>query len=118
MSPRILVIDDEEQICNYLSELFKLEGWSADIAYDGYEGVRLASDQEYDVIIMDILMPRLTGIEATKEIIRRKPNSKIVVITGAPYHKQAEDALSYGAKSFVKKPFSPQKIIQVVKQLI
>ena len=118
MDPHILIIDDEENICNYLVELFQLEGWSADKAYDGYEGVKMASDRDYDVIIMDILMPRMTGIEATREIMKRKPDSRIIVITGAAFHKQAQEALDCGARLFIKKPFSSEKIIQVVNGLL
>ncbi len=118
LASRILVVDDEENICNYLVELFKLEGWSADTAYDGYQGVKMATDENYDVIVMDILMPRMTGIEATKEIIRRKPDSNIVVITGAPYRKQAQEALDCGAKKFIKKPFSSSTIIEAVRDII
>ncbi|TKJ40751.1 response regulator [candidate division LCP-89 bacterium B3_LCP] len=116
MSARILVVDDEENICNYLVELFKLEGWSAEAAHDGYEGVKMASENDYDVIIMDILMPRMTGIEATREITKRKPGSKILVITGAPYRQQAQEALDSGALLFIKKPFSSAKIIEEVKK--
>jgi CheY-like chemotaxis protein len=113
----MLVVDDEKNICSYLAELFTLEGWTVDTAYDGYEGVKLASDQDYDVIIMDILMPNMTGLEATREIIRRKPASKIIAITGAPYPKQAEEAMESGTKLFIKKPFSSEKIIEAVKSL-
>jgi CheY-like chemotaxis protein len=113
----MLVVDDEENICSYLAELFRLEGWTVDCAYDGYEGVKLATDKQYDLIIMDILMPRMTGIEATREIMKRKPDAKIIVITGAPYRKQAEEALNCGAKRFIKKPFSSEKIIEAVKSL-
>jgi CheY-like chemotaxis protein len=115
---RILVVDDEENICNYLAELFKLEGWITDIAYDGYQGVQKAIDHKYDAIVMDILMPRMTGIEATREIIRRQPGSKIIVITGAPYRKQAQEALEGGAKLFIKKPFSSQVIIEAVRNTV
>ena len=118
MASRILVVDDEENICKYLVELFKLEGWSADTAYDGYQGVKMATDEDYDVIVMDILMPRMTGIEATKEIMKRKPDSRIVVITGAPYRKQAQEALDCGAKMFIKKPFSSATIIEAVRDII
>ncbi len=117
MNPRMLVVDDEANICSYLAELFRLEGWEVDTAYDGYEGVKLAADADYEIIIMDILMPRMTGIEATREIMNRKPQTKIIVITGAPYRKQAEEALECGAKLFIKKPFSSERIIQAVKSL-
>ena len=113
----MLVVDDEENICSYLADLFRLEGWTVDTAYDGYEGVKLAADKDYDVIIMDILMPRVTGLEATREIMKRKPGSKIIVITGAPYRKQADEAMESGAKLFIKKPFSTEKIIEAVKSL-
>jgi DNA-binding response OmpR family regulator len=118
LSANILIVDDEENICHYLMELFQLEGWVAEAAYDGYEGVKNATDRDYDVIIMDIMMPRMTGIEATREIVRRKPNSKIVVITGAPYRKHAQEALDNGAKLFIKKPFSSEKIVQAVRDLL
>ena len=118
MDHRMLVVDDEENICSYLAELFRLEGWIVDTAYDGMQGVKLAADADYDVIIMDILMPHVTGIEATREIMKRKPNSKIIVITGAPYRKQAEEALNCGAKLFIKKPFSSEKIMQAVGSLV
>ncbi|MBU0520006.1 response regulator [bacterium] len=118
MPYKLLVVDDEENICNYLKELFKLEGWEADVAYDGYQGVKLAADNHYDIIVMDILMPRMTGIEATREIMKRKPDTKIIVITGAPYRKQADEALEVGAKLFIKKPFSSEKIIEAVKNLV
>jgi DNA-binding response OmpR family regulator len=95
-----------------------MEGWQADVAYDGYRGVQMASEQDYDVVVMDILMPRMTGIEATREIIKRKSEANIIVITGAPYRKQAEEALEGGAKLFIKKPFSSSQIINAVKGLL
>jgi two-component system chemotaxis response regulator CheY len=61
-------------------------------------------------------MPRMTGIEATREIMKRKPASKIIVITGAPYRKQAQEALDSGAKVFIKKPFSSNTIVEAIKK--
>ncbi len=113
----ILIIDDDQAILEVLSETLKHEGWTTDTAKNGFEGMNKAYKGDFDVIIMDLVMPRMDGLTATKEIVREKPESKIVIITGTSAEDVETQAIEAGAKAFLKKPLSLVKLIDTIKQV-
>jgi DNA-binding response OmpR family regulator len=102
----VLVVDDEEGIRNLVSALLSQRGHSCFQAVDGVDALEKTLANTYDAVITDIVMPRMDGINLTKELLKRTPNFPIMVMTGHDNEFSSVTAVSAGAKEFIKKPFS------------
>jgi DNA-binding NtrC family response regulator len=101
--PRILIIDDETSIRRTLREILEYEKYQIDDAASGMEGLQLLQDQEYDVILCDIKMPQMDGIE-TLEAVRRVTETPVVMISGHGTIDTAVEAIKKGAYDYISKP--------------
>lgn len=107
---RVLIVDDEEMIRNVLREYVEFEGSQAFEAVDGMDAVRLCRDNDYDVILMDVMMPRLDGFSAVKEIKKIKDIPVIMLSArGEEYDKLF--GFEIGVDDYVTKPFSPKEVM-------
>lgn len=108
---KLLIIDDEELIVQSIKEI--LEGF--DIAVTGFsdpeQGLERATNENFDLYLFDLRMPKLNGAEITKRLLEEKPNSKVMIITAFPQDELAIKALEYGAFALLKKPFEITKIL-------
>ena len=115
---RILIADDQELFAENLKIM--LEALTDDIvieaiAKDGEEAIRLSSQYQPDLILMDVRMPKKDGIEATCEIIKSNPNQKILIITSFQEEKYAAKALKHGAIGYLLKNMQPQNLITAIR---
>ena len=101
----VLVVDDEPKICQLLEQLLIARGCTVRMAHDGLEGLQLFRERPSDVVITDIRMPRLTGVELLRELKHLDPLLNVVVITAYPSVEGAVEAMKYGACDFITKPF-------------
>ena len=107
---RVLIVDDEAMIREVLREYVEFEGNEAFEAEDGMEAVRLCRDNDYDVILMDVMMPHLDGFSAVKEIKKMKDIPVIMLSArGEEYDKLF--AFELGVDDYVTKPFSPKEVM-------
>ena len=107
---KILIVDDEEMIRAVLREYIEFEGGEADEASDGMEAVKLCRERDYDVILMDVMMPRLDGFSAVKEIRKFKQTPVIMLSArGEEYDKLF--GFEIGSDDYVTKPFSPKEVM-------
>ena len=107
---KILIVDDEEMIRAVLKEYVEFEGNEAYEAKDGMEAVRLCKENDYDLILMDIMMPQLDGFSAVKEIKKTKDMPVIMLSArGEEYDKLF--AFELGVDDYVTKPFSPKEVM-------
>jgi DNA-binding response OmpR family regulator len=107
---KILIVDDEEMIRAVLREYIEFEGNEAYEAKDGMEAVRLCKENDYDLILMDIMMPQLDGFSAVKEIKKTKDLPVIMLSArGEEYDKLF--AFELGVDDYVTKPFSPKEVM-------
>lgn len=107
---KILIVDDEEMIRNVLKEYVEFEGNEAYEAADGMEAVRLCRDNDFDVVLMDVMMPRLDGFSAVKEIKKFKDIPVIMLSArGEEYDKLF--GFEIGVDDYVTKPFSPKEVM-------
>ena len=107
---KILIVDDEEMIRAVLREYIEFEGGEADEASDGMEAVKLCREWDYDVILMDVMMPRLDGFSAVKEIRKFKQTPVIMLSArGEEYDKLF--GFEIGSDDYVTKPFSPKEVM-------
>ena len=118
---RILVVEDEEILLTALSEELKQEGFDVVGAKDGVEGVEKAASEKPDLILLDLVMPRLDGIGALKQI-KENPASKdipVVILTNLSDYDKVSDALSLGAMDYlVKANYRLEELINKIKTVL
>ena len=111
---KILVVDDEKAIVDILEFNLKKEGHQVVVAFDGIEGLEKANKENPDLILLDIMMPRLGGIEACQEI-RKKYNTPIIMLTAKAEEVDKVLGLEIGADDYVTKPFGVRELMARVK---
>ena len=115
---RILAIDDEPNIRLLIQNEFQLEGFEVTIAKDGEEGLALFDQQTFDIVLLDIKLPRMSGIEVLRRLKRKAPLTEVFMITGYGDIKTAVESLKLGAREYITKPFKLDELITLVKELI
>jgi CheY-like chemotaxis protein/ribonuclease BN (tRNA processing enzyme) len=118
-SPRVLVIEDEENLRSLLQDILEDEGFVVETAEDGQAGVDAAQRQTPDLIITDLLTPRMHGYEVIRRL-RSSPQTKrtpIIVVSGQAYPTDQQKALGLGAQLFLVKPFRPAVLIEAVNKV-
>jgi len=122
---RLLLIDDDEELCAELCQVLEAEGFKVDTAYDGERGLRCLQDKEYHIIILDLKLPRLNGYGVLKKIKANPRKTKVMVLSGRPLGEPLlkEDGVSQDeeekvlglADLVINKPFMIENFITKVK---
>ena len=107
---KVLIVDDEEMIRNVLKEYVEFEGNEAFEAADGMEAVRMCRDNDYDIILMDVMMPRLDGFSAVKEI-RKTKDIPVIMLSARGEEYDKLFGFEIGVDDYVTKPFSPKEVM-------
>lgn len=115
---KILVIDDEEVMRSMLKDVLTDEGYDVEVASNGFEGVGKIKSYTYDLIITDIIMPEIDGIEVLKRAKEISPNSDVLVMTGYASVETAVKSMRLGATDYIVKPFNIEQIQIVVSRTI
>ncbi len=115
---RILVIDDEENIRSVISEILEDEGYEVETASDGNEGLDKASNGDFDLVILDVWLPGMGGLEVLEEIKRIKKDLEVIIISGHGNIDMAVKALKSGAFDFLEKPLSLEKVTTLVRNAL
>lgn len=118
MSGNILVVDDEAIVLKSCERILASEGFSVDTATNARNALSLLEKNFYDLVITDIKMPEMDGIEFMKEVRKRNPDINIIVITGYPSQESIKAALSLRIIDYLPKPFSPNHLLEVVKNTV
>ena len=114
---KILIVDDEEMIRDVLREYAEFEGYEVFEAEDGMEAVRLCRDNDYDLILMDIMMPHLDGFSAVKEIKKSK-DIPVIMLTAKSDERDELKGFSLGVDEYITKPFSPKILVARVEAVL
>lgn len=114
---RLLIVDDEERIREVIKEYAKFEGYMVDEAKDGMEAIQKSNTNEYDIIIMDIMMPKLDGFSAVKEI-RKKFKTPILMLSARGEEYDKLFGFEIGVDDYVVKPFSPKEVMARINAII
>lgn len=115
---RILIIEDAHNIRMALEDDFKFEGYRVDTASTGPEGLKKAMDLDLDIIILDLMLPGLDGLEICKELRRRDIGTPIIMLTAKSQEFDKVLGLELGADDYITKPFSPFELHARVKALL
>lgn len=113
---RILIVDDEELIRNLIKDYCVQEGYNCDLAESGVEAINYCEKYDYDLIIMDIMMPIMDGFEASK-IIKSKKNIPILMLSARGEEEDKINGFETGIDDYVTKPFSPKELICRIKAI-
>lgn len=103
-SPHVLLIDDDELILNTFGMFFKSVGWTYGLESDSRQGLKEATDKEFDVVITDLMMPELDGLSLLRELRERKPSQAVMVLTGRGTLENVIQFLRQGAVDVILKP--------------
>ncbi len=114
---RILVAEDELQMSRVLTTALEHEGYSVDAVYDGQAAIDKSKENAYDVIVMDIMMPKKTGIEAIKEIRQFGNQSHIITLTAMAEVDDRVTGLDAGADDYLTKPFSLKELLARMRSM-
>lgn len=114
--PRILVLDDEEIVRVSCKKCLIPEGYDVDVAANGVEGLSMTENNRYDVILTDLKMPDMDGMEFLVKVKERHPDTKVIMITGYSTVEHAVKAMRMGAYNYIEKPFTPDALIEAVKE--
>lgn len=114
---KLLIVDDEEKIREVLREYGEFEGYEITEAEDGMEAVNLCKDKDFDLIVMDIMMPRLDGYSAVKEI-RKHKNIPVLMLSARGEEYDKLFGFELGIDDYVTKPFSPREVMARIKAII
>lgn len=112
---KILIIDDERAIRVTLKDILSYEGHEIDLAVDGFDGLDKLSNNKYDIVLCDIKMPKMDGIEVLSEIVARKIDVTVVMISGHGTVETAVEAIKKGAYDFIEKPLDLNRLLVVIK---
>ena len=111
MKKHILIVDDEEHLADALAHNLQFEGFSTTVAYDGEEGLRLARTMQFDLVILDIMMPKLDGLEVCRRLRATGSRVPILFLTAKAADADRLLGLKVGADDYVAKPFLLEELI-------
>jgi len=114
----IHVIDDEPIIHEVLGELLTSEGYDVEISANGKEGLEKQGSQNFDLILLDLLMPGMNGIEVLKKLKQRDPNVVVIIITAYASVESAINAMKIGAYDYIQKPFKHEELLLTINRAI
>lgn len=114
-NPQILVIDDEKEVCHLFRKTLTLEGYTVFTALDGISGLKIVKEKKPDIVLLDLKMPKMDGIEVLRHIKKFDKNIVVIVITGYGTMDTARMAMKLGAFDYITKPINLEYIKAVIK---
>lgn len=116
--PRILIIDDEKSIRRTLREILEYENFKVEEAQDGLEGLNLAQKEKFDIILCDIKMPKMDGMEALDKLMAAAVDAPVVMISGHGNIETAVEAVKKGAYDFIQKPLDLNRLLVTIRNAL
>ncbi|NOS36157.1 MAG: response regulator [Deltaproteobacteria bacterium] len=115
---RILVVEDEKKVAGFIKRGLVEESYAVDVAYDGEQGQHLAESNEYDVILLDIMLPKKSGIEILRELRGKSIKTPVLLLTARDSVDDRVEGLDCGADDYLTKPFAFAELIARVRALM
>lgn len=114
---KILVIDDEIKLADALGELFRRNKFVADVVYDGENGLFAATTGDYDVVVLDVMMPDMDGFEVVRRMREKKVSVPVLMLTARDEVSNRVKGLDFGADDYLTKPFASEELLARVRAL-
>jgi len=113
----ILVVDDDTDFAASMAEMFESDGYTAQFATSGRQAIAAYQQQKFDMVLLDIKMSGLDGVETFKELKKLDENVRAVMMTAYPQHDHCENALKAGVIDILDKPVDHDQLIEMIKNL-
>ena len=113
--PKVLVIDDDEMVLALVQHILSLEGFETMTTADGPQGLTLYKERRPDIVLLDLALPGMNGLEVLRKIRQLNDHAKVIVVTGSGSDESAEVALRYGACDFVRKPVDYAEFVKRIR---
>jgi DNA-binding response OmpR family regulator len=114
---RILIVEDEHRIANTIKKGLEQERYAVDVAYDGISGFDLAVGEDYDLIILDLMLPQMDGLTICRELRKKQIHTPVLILTAKGQIQDKVDGLDSGADDYLTKPFSFEELLARVRAL-
>jgi DNA-binding NtrC family response regulator len=118
MSARILIVDDEEIVLRSCLRILANTDYVVDVAEGGLEALKKIDETPYDVLVVDIMMPKMDGLEVLRHVKNTRPDSEVIIFTGLAQSETALRAQKLGAFGYLPKPFEPDEILQMIERAL
>ncbi|WP_077327420.1 response regulator transcription factor [Virgibacillus siamensis] len=118
MGKRILIVDDEKSIVTLLKFNVEQAGFEADVAFDGREAVNMVEQNHYDLVILDLMLPEMDGMDVCKHLRNNKIDVPILMLTAKDDEFDKVLGLELGADDYLTKPFSPKEVVARIKAIL
>ncbi len=115
---RILIVEDEKKVAGFIKKGLEEETYAVDVAYDGEEGFHLADMNEYDMIILDLMLPKMDGLEVLTRLRDNKVSTPILLLTAKDEVEDKVTGLNKGADDYLTKPFAFSELLARIRSLL
>ncbi len=115
---RLLVIEDEKKVARFIKKGLEEEGYAVDLAFDGEEGLAMVLDQVHDLIILDIALPKIDGLQVLKKLRERNIRTPVLLLTVRATIEDKVLGLDFGADDYLTKPFAFQELLARIRALL
>ena len=115
---RILIVEDEKKVGGFIKKGLLEESYAVDVAYDGVEGEYLASTNDYDVIILDIMLPKKSGVDVVRDLRNKEIKTPVLLLTARDTVDDKVKGLNSGADDYLSKPFAFEELLARVRALM
>ncbi|MGQ9669788.1 MAG: response regulator [Desulfosoma sp.] len=113
---RVLLVDDEKEFVSTLAERLEIRGLSVSVAFDGQEAMRILDNEAFDVIVLDVRMPGLSGLEILKRIRTQKPEIPVILLTGHSATRDGIEGMRLGAFDYLMKPVDIDRLMEKMQE--
>ena len=113
---RILVVEDEKKVASFIQRGLEGEGFSVDVAYDGESALALVNEDEPEVMIIDLKMPGIDGMEILKQVKATRPEIEVIVLTGHGSEADRKQCMQLGAFAYMQKPVDIDELSATLKK--
>ena len=115
---RVLVIEDESKVANFIRKGLQQEQYAVDVAHDGEEGAYQAQNFDYDVVILDLMLPKVAGLDVLRKLRAQKPSLPVLVLTAKGSVGDRVKGLDSGADDYLAKPFAFAELVARIRALL
>ncbi len=115
MNIRVLIVDDEQDFAESLAERLETRGFDAAAEFDGARAMDRMQKEEFDVVVLDVVMPGLNGMEALREIKKMSPLTEVIMLTGQATVETAIEGMKLGAFDYLMKPTETEELVEKLK---
>ena len=108
---QVLIVEDDVRLSDALAQILRNNNYQVDTVYDGADGLAYAESGIYDVVVLDVMLPKMDGFQVVSELRRRKVTTPVLMLTARDNLKDKIDGLDSGADDYMTKPFAPAELM-------